>query len=407
MEEHTDQRYEALEETVKELFSRHMKEKDTLTDQEALNIIEETVFSDPSSGGLQESAELIRRLYQRMRCRTGILDPYIRDERINEIMVNGPGHIFVEMRSGITAAPEQFDSREELEDIIRNIAADVHREINEMNPILDARLPDGSRVNAVYHNVAADGPVLTIRKFSPERITIRQMITKGTLTRACADTLALLVRCGYNIFISGGTSSGKTTFLNALTDMIPENDRVIVIEDSRELMLPHIRDLGQMECHTANTLGQGQVTMDMLIRTSLRMRPDRIIVGEVRGKEVADMLQALNTGHDGSMSTGHGNSVRGMLRRLEAMYLMAARIPMDSIRGQIVEGIDVMVHLIRTADGKRQVSEVQELVSVSGSEYVLNPLFRLNGEMKLEQTGNRIQRREKLRRAGDEDGDRL
>lgn len=208
MEEHTDQRYEALEETVKELFSRHMKEKDTLTDQEALNIIEETVFSDPSSGGLQESAELIRRLYQRMRCRTGILDPYIRDERINEIMVNGPGHIFVEMRSGITAAPEQFDSREELEDIIRNIAADVHREINEMNPILDARLPDGSRVNAVYHNVAADGPVLTIRKFSPERITIRQMITKGTLTRACADTLALLVRCGYNIFISGGTSSG-------------------------------------------------------------------------------------------------------------------------------------------------------------------------------------------------------
>lgn len=407
MEEHTDQRYEALEETVKELFSRHMKEKDTLTDQEALNIIEETVFSDPSSGGLQESAELIRRLYQRMRCRTGILDPYIRDERINEIMVNGPGHIFVEMRSGITAAPEQFDSREELEDIIRNIAADVHREINEMNPILDARLPDGSRVNAVYHNVAADGPVLTIRKFSPERITIRQMITKGTLTRACADTLAMLVRCGYNIFISGGTSSGKTTFLNALTDMIPENDRVIVIEDSRELMLPHIRDLVQMECHTANTLGQGQVTMDMLIRTSLRMRPDRIIVGEVRGKEVADMLQALNTGHDGSMSTGHGNSVRGMLRRLEAMYLMAARIPMDSIRGQIVEGIDVMVHLIRTAEGKRQVSEVQELVSVSGSEYVLNPLFRLNGEMKLEQTGNRIQRREKLRRAGDEDGDRL
>lgn len=243
MEEHTDQRYEALEETVKELFSRHMKEKDALTDQEALNIIEETVFSDPSSGGLQESAELIRRLYQRMRCRTGILDPYIRDERINEIMVNGPGHIFVEMRSGITAAPEQFDSREELEDIIRNIAADVHREINEMNPILDARLPDGSRVNAVYHNVAADGPVLTIRKFSPERITIRQMITKGTLTRACADTLAMLVRCGYNIFISGGTSSGKTTFLNALTDMIPENDRVIVIEDSRELMLPHIRDL--------------------------------------------------------------------------------------------------------------------------------------------------------------------
>ena len=238
--------------------------------------------------------------------------------------------------------------------------------------------------------------MLTIRKFSKDRITIEQMVAGGTLTAECAAYLRTLVRSGYNIFVSGGTSSGKTTFLNALSDFIPPDERVIVIEDSRELQLSGISNLVQLECHNANSMGQGQVSMEMLIKTSLRMRPDRIIVGEVRGREVADMLQAMNTGHDGSMSTGHGNSVSGMLRRLEAMYLMSAQIPMDAIRAQIVEGIDVMIHLGRLADGSRRVLEIQELVDFENGKYVLNPLFCLDGDRKLVSTGHDLINRSRL-----------
>jgi pilus assembly protein CpaF len=236
---------------------------------------------------------------------------------------------------------------------------------------------------------------------------MEQMIKLDTLTQECAEYLETLVECGYNIFISGGTSSGKTTFLNALSEYIPKRDRVIIVEDSQELQMSHITNRVQMECHNANSLGQGAVSMDMLIRTSLRMRPDRIIVGEVRGREVSDMLQAMNTGHDGSMSTGHGNSVRGMLRRLEAMYLMSANIPMDAIRAQIVEGIDVMVHLGRTPEGRRMVIEVQELLDFRNGEYKLNPLFTMNDDMKLKRTDSRLIRRSKLQFRGADYGDRL
>ena len=257
-----------------------------------------------------------------------------------------------------------------------------------MHPILDARLPGGSRVNAVYKNVAAGGPALTIRKFARERITMEEMVRSGTLTESCASYLKTLVSCGYNIFVSGGTSSGKTTFLNALSDFIPPKERVIVIEDSTELAMSHIANLVQMECRNANTMGQGMISMDMLIKTSLRMRPDRIIVGEVRGKEVADMMQAMNTGHDGCLATGHGNSVSGMLRRLEAMYLMGVQIPMDAIRAQIVEGIDIMIHLGRLPGGARKVLEVQELVDFENGKYVLNPLFLMDESRHLCETGN-------------------
>lgn len=381
---------------IEEIRKKLMASGHNLTDDEVMAVIEETVLYGEEELPFDEYEKIIKRIYARLRSKLGILDLYIKDERVNEIMINGPGTFFFETKEGMHRLEESFESTEELEEVIRNIAAGVHREINEMHPILDARLPDGSRVNAVYKNIAAGGPILTIRKFAKERIRMEDMIAGGTISAECADFLYKLVRCGYNLFICGGTSSGKTTFLNALSEAIPKDERVIVIEDSTELQLTHIKNLVQMECHQANAMGQGAVSMDMLIKTSLRMRPDRIIVGEVRGKEVADMLQAMNTGHDGSMSTGHGNSADGMLRRLEAMYLMSAQIPMDAIRAQIVEGIDVLIHLGRLGHGRRMVMEVQELLDYENGRYVLNPLFLLNENQKLQATGNPLKRNRKM-----------
>ena len=372
------------------------------TDEQVMACIEDMVLNGDEELPFDAYGKLIARTFARLRSKLGILDLYMKDDQVNEIMINGPDTFFFETKDGIHRLEESFESVEELEEVIRNIAASVHREINEMHPILDARLSEGSRVNAVYKNIAAGGPILTIRKFAKERIRMEDMIAGGTLSEECADFLYNLVRSGYNLFICGGTSSGKTTFLNALSEAIPKDERVIVIEDSTELQLSHIENLVQMECHEPNAMGQGAVSMDMLIKTSLRMRPDRIIVGEVRGKEVADMLQAMNTGHDGSMSTGHGNSVEGMLRRLEAMYLMSAQIPMDAIRAQIVEGIDVLVHLGRLGHGRRMILEVQELLDYENGKYVLNPLFCLDENQNLIATGNSLQRNQKLRRKGNE-----
>ena len=371
-------------------------ERETFTEESYRKIIEDEVIQGEDLS-VDDIEELVGLIYAKTRSRLGILMNLVDDDRINEIMVNGPSNVFVETKHGLDKTKLEFDSRDELEEIIRNIAASCRREINEMNPILDARLENGSRVNAVYRNIAQDGPVLTIRKFSKERITIDRMVADGSLTEECRDALKMLVQSGYNILISGGTSSGKTTFLNALTDYIPKNERVIVIEDSRELDLGNIDDLVQMECHMANTQGNGEVSMDMLIRTSLRMRPDRIVVGEVRGKEVAMMLQAMNTGHDGSITTGHGNSANGMLRRLEAMYLMAGDIPIDAVRAQILEGIDIIIHLTRTRDGMRRVTEVSELTGYINGEYELNRLFEMGDDMELAATGNRLENRGKLK----------
>lgn len=381
---------------IDEIRKKLMQVQGNLTDEQVLNCIEEIVLGQDEELPFEEYGKAIERIFTRIRSKLGILDLYMKDEHVNEIMINGPDTFFFETKKGIQRLEESFESVEELEEVIRNIAASVHREINEMHPILDARLEDGSRVNAVYKNIAADGPILTIRKFAKERIRMEDMIAGGTITEECAAFLRNLVRCGYNLFICGGTSSGKTTFLNALSEAIPKDERVIVIEDSTELQLSHIENLVQMECHQANSMGQGEVSMDMLIKTSLRMRPDRIIVGEVRGREVADMLQAMNTGHDGSMSTGHGNSAEGMLRRLEAMYLMSAQIPMDAIRAQIVEGIDVLIHLGRLGHGKRKVMEIQELLGYENGKYVLNPLFCLDKNQNLTATGNQLVRRQKL-----------
>ncbi len=387
----------AVRRRIREAYLDGREER--IADADFQRIVEEVILDAHENLSVEEYDQVLEYMDLHVRAERGILDPYLKSEDVSEIMVNGREKIFIETGKGIVRCGESFESTEELEEYIRRIAAGVHREINEMNPILDARLPDGSRVNAVYRNVAADGPVLTIRKFGQRRMTADDLVRTGSMTQECAEALKILTACGCSIFISGGTSSGKTTFLNALTDYIPRQERVIVIEDSRELMMEQIPNLVQMECRQANSAGKGVVSMADLIRTSLRMRPSRIIVGEVRGAEAALMLQALNTGHSG-LSTGHGNSVSGMLRRLEAMCLMNANVPIDAIRCQIVEALDVMVHLTRLPDGRRVVSEVEEIVGVEAHEYNLNPLFLYEPDTGLRATGNRLMRRQKLLQGG-------
>ncbi len=365
-----------------------------MTDEKALEIIEDYVFSQErsSSCSFRDNTSLIERLFLSLRCEMDILQPYIDDKSISEIMVNGADSIFVERRGVITQVPLAFDSTEDLQELIRRIAGRVHREINELNPIVDARLSDGSRVNAVYGNIALNGPILTIRKF-PERVmTMSDFIRNETVSPDAANLLRILVRCGYNCFVSGGTSSGKTTMLNVLAQLIPDHERVIVIEDSAELQIHQIKNIVRMECRSANVSGKGQVDMTQLVRASLRMRPDRIIVGEVRGGEVFDMINAMNTGHAGSLSTGHANSISGMLKRLEAMFMQAADFPVDAIRAQISEGIDIMIHMSRMRDGSRKVVEIAELDDVRNGQIRTSSLYRMDCGM----TGNRILHREKL-----------
>ncbi|MBQ1825438.1 MAG: CpaF family protein [Firmicutes bacterium] len=344
------------------------------------SVIIETVFRKDEARelGWEELDELIQSTYLMTRGKLGILDPLAEDEDVTEIMVNGKDSIFYEKNGRIERYGLSFNTTEDLEEVMRNIAGSVHREINELNPIVDARLEDGSRVNGVYKNIALNGPILTIRKFSGKYITMDDLVGNGTVTKRQAEFLRALVESGYNLFISGGTSSGKTTLLNALSDYIPKEERVIVIEDSMELKLSHIENIVHMECRNANSRGKGLVTMADLIKTSLRMRPDRIIVGEVRGGEVVDMLQAMNTGHSGSMSTGHGNSTEGMLKRLESMYLMSVPLNVDAIRAQIAEGVDVLIHLERDRYGKRRIVEMKELLGYENGEFALNNLM-LNG----------------------------
>ena len=348
-----------------------------LNDDEAFEEIVRTVFSEPGAEFEDEDSidSVVQRIYLMARRKLGILDPLVKDEDISEIMVNGKDKIFYEKYGKVSEYGLRFETTEDLEEVMRNIAGSVHREINELNPIVDARLEDGSRVNGVYKNVALNGPILTIRKFSDRFLTMDDLVKNGTMTEKESAFLGSLVACGYNLFISGGTSSGKTTLLNALSTAVPPEERVIVIEDSMELKLNHINNIVHMECRNANSKGKGLVTMADLIKTSLRMRPDRIIVGEVRGGEVAEMLQAMNTGHPGSMSTGHGNTAEGMLKRLEAMYLMSVSLNIDAIREQIAEGIDVMVHIRKDRNGARHISEIKEILGYESGKFILNDIM--------------------------------
>ena len=379
----------------------------TLDDQEALKKIENYVFSCPKAETCshRHNIRLIERLFYSLRKEMDILQPYIEDKSISEIMVNGKDHVFAERNGKLERLPVAFDSTEDLEELIRRIAARVHREINELNPIVDARLSDGSRVNAVYKNIALNGPILTIRKFPEKVMSMEDLVEKETITKEAAAYLKVLVKAGYNCFICGGTSSGKTTMLNVLAQFVPSGERVVVIEDSAELQIRQVENIVRLECRNANVQGKGEVDMAQLVKASLRMRPDRILIGEVRGKEVMDMIQALNTGHSGSLSTGHANSIEGMLKRLEAMFLQAVEVPVDAIRNQITEAIDIMIHVSRMQDGSRKVMEIAELSGLEDGVITTNPLFQYRTEEDgitgiLRGTGNTLQHQEKLMISG-------
>jgi pilus assembly protein CpaF len=292
----------------------------------------------------------------------GLLDTIMNDESITEVMINGHENIFIEKNGELHQLDRQFESQRRLEDLIQRIVGLAGREVNQANPIVDTRLPDGSRVNVVLPPIALQGPTMTIRKFSKTPMTIEKLIQYGSITREIAEKLELLVRAKYNIFISGGTGSGKTTFLNALSNYIPKGERVITIEDSAELQVKGVKNLVSLETRNANAAGAGQITIRDLIRSSLRMRPERIVVGEVRGGEALDMLQAMNTGHDGSLSTGHANSTEDMLSRLETMVLQgAAGLPLDAIRQQIASAVDIIIHLSRLRDHSRKTMAITEV----------------------------------------------
>lgn len=322
---------------------------------------------------LARKLELKHRLYDAFR-RLDILQELVDDPEITEIMVNGKDHIFVERHGRISRWEHGFEEEEQLEDLIQQIVSRINRVVNVSHPIVDARLEDGSRVHVVLPPVALDGPVVTIRKF-PEPITVPKLIELGSLSEEAADFLKKLVRSGYNLFISGGTGSGKTTFLNAMSGFIPETERVITIEDSAELQIRQIPNLVRMETRNANGEGEGAIEISDLIRAALRMRPDRLVIGEVRGKECLDMLQALNTGHSGSLSTGHGNSPKDMLSRMETMALMGADIPLPAVRSQIASAIDILIHLGRLRDKSRRVLQIVEVGDYVDGEIRLNPLF--------------------------------
>lgn len=322
---------------------------------------------------LKERWKLRKSLFDSFR-RLDILQELVDAGEVTEIMVNGRDNIYIERRGRMEKWNKGFKSMEQLEDMIQQIVSRVNRVVNVSSPIADARLEDGSRVHIVLPPVSLEGPIITIRKF-PEAISMDKLIRFGSLSEECAIFLETLVCAGYNIFISGGTNSGKTTFLNALSGYIPEHERVITIEDSAELQLVHIKNIVRLETRNKNLAGEGEISIGDLIKASLRMNPSRIIVGEVRGKEAMDMLQAMNTGHDGSLSTGHANSARDMLSRLETMVLSGADIPLPAIRAQIAGAIDIMVHLGRLRDGSRRVLEILEVLPYEGSEITLNKLF--------------------------------
>lgn len=306
----------------------------------------------------------------------GLLDNIMNDDAITEVMVNGPDHIFIEKNGVVQRLDRKFESERRLEDIIQRIVGLAGREVNQANPIVDTRLPDGSRVNVVLPPIALCGPTITIRKFSKTPMTIERLIAYGSITKEIAGVLETLVKAKYNIFISGGTGSGKTTFLNALSNYIPKNERVITIEDSAELQIVGIENLVSMETRNANTSGAGQITIRDLIKSSLRMRPERIIVGEVRGGEALDMLQAMNTGYDGSLSTGHANSTADMLTRLETMVLQGSEgLPLEAIRQQIASAVDIIIHLSRLRDHSRKTMEITEVVGYENGKIILNPLY--------------------------------
>ncbi len=368
---------------IKEEIRNNIDLDKDFTDEEIRELIESSVFkkSKESYISVTEKHEIATIIFNSMR-RLDILQPIIDDNSVTEIMINGPNQVFIEKNGKVLQLEQKFESKEKLEDVIQSIVSKVNRTVNEASPIVDARLKDGSRVNVVLPPIALNGPILTIRKFPEKPVTIKELIEFDTLTEEAASVLEKMVKARYNIFISGGTGSGKTTFLNVLSNFIPHDERIITIEDSAELQITNVKNLVSLETRDANTEGKGQITIRDLIKSSLRMRPDRIVVGEVRGIEALDMLQAMNTGHDGSLSTGHANSTRDMLSRLETMVLTGAAIPLEAVRQQIASAIDIIIHLSRLRDKSRKVIEIIEVTGYQDGCIKLNTLFKFEENQK-------------------------
>lgn len=352
-----------------------------MSDEEILDMIgEETAkLCSGQPVTLHERLQLQQRVFNSLR-KLDALQELIDDPEVSEIMVNGPEHIFYEKAGRVYTWNQQFASEEKMQDVIQQIVGRHNRVVNLSNPIVDTRLADGSRVNIVLSPISLDGSAITIRKFPEKPLDMESLIQKGAISKEAAGLLAKLVRARYSLLISGGTSSGKTTFLNALSQYIPEDERVITIEDSAELQIQGVKNLVRLETRNANMEGVMPVSIRDLIRTALRMRPDRIIVGECRGAEAFDMLQALNTGHDGGLSTAHGNSSQDILARLEMMVLMGMELPLGAIRQQIASGIDIIVHLGRLSDKSRRILEIMEIKGMENGEIILSPLYQLKGE---------------------------
>ena len=359
-----------------------------VSDEEILKLIRSKIIElakmQPIS--LSERKKIEGHVFNSLR-KLDVLEDLLKDEEITEIMINGPKNIFVEKNGRVEKSKEQFSSEEKLNDVIQSIVASTNKIVNESNPIVDTRLSDGSRINIVLPPAAVDYSILSIRKFPKEQMTMERLKSYGSISDEQIELLKKLVISGYNIFVSGGTGSGKTSFLNALGEFIPTDERVITIEDSAELQLKNVENIVRLEARNANLEGNNEITIRDLLKSSLRMRPDRIVVGECRGAEALEMLQAFNTGHDGSLSTGHSNSCKDMLSRLETMVLMGAEIPISAIRQQIASGIDIIVQLGRLRDKSRKLIEITEVLDLEQDEIKLNPLYRFK---ELEEVNGRI-----------------
>lgn len=368
--------YQQLFEELQQKILESMDCTKDIFDEQVLDMIDRLLLLKCGEQyiSLSMRCRLRKDLFNSLR-RLGILQELLDDEGITEIMINGTQGIFVEKQGALTKWERSFSSKSKLEDVIQQMVGKANKRVNEASPIVDTRLENGSRVNVVLAPVAINGPVVTIRRFPNNPISMNDLIHLGSITKECASLLQKLVIAGYNIFISGGTGSGKTTFLNVLSDFIPKDERVITIEDSAELQLRNLPDLVRLEARMADMEGKHEITIRQLIKASLRMRPNRIVVGEVRGSEAIDMLQAFNTGHDGSLSTGHANSPRDMLSRLEMMVLMGMDIPLQAVRRQLASGIDIIVHLGRVRDKSRKVLEIDEVLGFEEGEIKLGVLY--------------------------------
>jgi len=374
---------------------------DEISDEQLYDAIEYIMKTnlDTAYVPIKDRIEIKLRIFNSIK-KLDILEELLIDDSITEVMINGYKDIFIEQNGKIRIYEKNFISNDKLDDVVQQIAAKSNRIVNEASPILDTRLANGSRVNIVLPPIAIDGPAVTIRKFYEKPLTMDKLIELGSISVEAAHFLKQLVKARYNIFISGSTSSGKTTFLNVLSNYIDEDERIITIEDSAELQIHNVNNLVRLEARNSNTEGKNEIKIRQLIKSALRMRPDRVIIGEVRGEECIDLLQAMNTGHDGSLSTGHSNSSKDMLSRLETMVLMGMDMPLEAIRGQIASSIDIIVHLARIKGKKRCVMEIVEIADFVDKEIILNPLYVYDETDEMLKKVNELVHTEKLTMAG-------